>query len=103
MTDFSFSLLSLKKESEAYENTMLSVSVSTTNNANLHEINQMGHAIEGDLYAIFYNPIASTILKCQMFRRLEVNAKLDQVTMGPFSFCADRSFRDEQLLLRPFL
>jgi hypothetical protein len=30
---------------------------------NFHEIQQEGHAIEGDLYATFLNPVPSTIPK----------------------------------------
>jgi hypothetical protein len=40
-----------------------------------HEIQHRDHAIEGDLNAIFFNPVASTISKWQTFKTSEVDAK----------------------------
>jgi hypothetical protein len=35
-----------------------------------HEIQKRGHVTEDDIYAIIFNPIASTILKWQRFKLL---------------------------------
>jgi hypothetical protein len=45
-----------------------------------HEIQQGGHATEGDLDAIIFNPVASTIPKWWMFQLLIWMKKLHQST-----------------------
>jgi hypothetical protein len=54
-----FSLLSLKTESEAYEITMLSVSVSLQL-LDFYEIHRWSYAIEGNLNATLFNPTHSS-------------------------------------------
>jgi hypothetical protein len=48
-----------------------------------HEIRQAGHAIEDDMKAIIFNPIASTILKWLKFKLLRWMQYIHQsVTVG---------------------
>jgi hypothetical protein len=51
----------------------------------LKDIQYGGHAIEGDLDAISFSPMASTIPKADI-QASEVDAKLVVVSAGPFSF-----------------
>jgi hypothetical protein len=61
-----------------------------------YEIQWGGHAIEGDLDAVLFNPVLSTIPKWRM-------KKLHQTTLEHEILCTDRPSKDEQLSKRPFL
>jgi hypothetical protein len=69
---------------------------------NFHEIQQEGHATEGHLDAIFYHPVALTITKWQSFKFLMWMQNLIQSTSDHKMLYADRSSKDEQLLLKLF-
>jgi hypothetical protein len=68
-----------------------------------YEIQYGGHAIEGDLDAVLYNPLISTIPKWQTFKLLRWMQNLHQSTWEHEILYTDRSSKDEQLLMRPFL
>jgi hypothetical protein len=48
-----------------------------------NEIQQRGRATEGDLGAICFNPVASTISKLADVQTTEVDAKLESFNVGP--------------------
>jgi hypothetical protein len=48
---------------------------------NIHETQQAGHAIEGDLDPIIFNPVGSTTLKSDV-QTSEVGAKLATVSVA---------------------
>jgi hypothetical protein len=68
-----------------------------------YEIQYGGHAIEGDLDAVLFNPVPSTIPKWQTFELLRWMQSLHQSTWEHEILYTDRSSKDEQLLTRPFL
>jgi hypothetical protein len=68
-----------------------------------YEIQHGGHAIEGDLDSVFINPVPSTITKWRTFKLLKWMQNLHQSTWDHESLYTDRSSKDEQLLIRPFL
>jgi hypothetical protein len=68
-----------------------------------YEIKQEGHAIEGDLDAVRFNPVPSTIPKWRTFKLLRWMQNLHQSTWDHEILYTDRSSNDEQLLMRPFL
>jgi hypothetical protein len=77
----------LKKESGAYKITMLHVclslcfpSITFDQNGRFYEIQQRGNAIEGDLHAIHFNPVAETIKKWRVFKLLRWMKNLYQST-----------------------
>jgi hypothetical protein len=66
--------------------------------------NQLGgHAIEDDLDAVLSNPVPSTIPKWRTFKLLRWMQNLHQSTWDDEILHTDRSSKDEQLLIRPFL
>jgi hypothetical protein len=67
------------------------------------EIQYGGHVIEGDLDAIHFNPVPSSISKWRAFKLLRWMQNLHQSTWDHGSLYTDRSSKDEQLLIRPFL
>jgi hypothetical protein len=68
-----------------------------------YEIQQGGHAIEGNLETVLYNPVSSTIPKWRTFKLLWWMQNLHQSTWGHGILYTDRSSKDEHLLIRPFL
>jgi hypothetical protein len=48
-----------------------------------YEIQYAGHAIEGNLEAVHFNPVSSTIPNMADVQTSEVDAKLAPVNMGP--------------------
>jgi hypothetical protein len=68
-----------------------------------YEIQYGGHAIEGDLDAVLFNPVSSTIPKWRTFKLLRWMQNLHQSTWDHEILYTDRSSKDEQLLVRPFL
>jgi hypothetical protein len=68
-----------------------------------YEIQQGGHAIEGDLDAVLFNPIPSSIQKWRTFKLLRWMQNLHQSTWDHESLRTDRSSKDEQLIIRLFL
>jgi hypothetical protein len=62
-----------------------------------------GHATEGDLDAILFNPVASTIPKWRMFKLLRWMQNVHQSMWDHGILYADKPSEDEQLLLRPLL
>jgi hypothetical protein len=69
----------------------------------VYEIQWGGHAIEGGLNAVLFNPVPSTIPKWWTFRLLRWMQNLHQSTWDHEILYTDRSSKDEQLLIRPFL
>jgi hypothetical protein len=67
------------------------------------EIQWGGHAIEGDLDAVLFDPVPSTIPKWRTFKRPRWMQKLHQSTWDHEILYTDRSSNDEQLLIKPFL
>jgi hypothetical protein len=59
--------------------------------------------MEGDLSAIIFNPVASTIAKWRTFGLLRQKQNLHQSTCGHETLYVDRSSEDEQTLIRPHL
>jgi hypothetical protein len=70
---------------------------------NFYDIYYGGRAIEGDLNAIIFNPVASTILKWQTFILLRWMQNLRQSMQNHGILYTDRSSEDLQLSVRPFL
>jgi hypothetical protein len=70
---------------------------------NFYEIYYGGRAIEGDLNAIIFNPVASTILKWQIFILLRWMQKLHQSMQNHEILYTDRTSEDLQLSVRLFL
>jgi hypothetical protein len=70
---------------------------------NFHEIQQESHATVGDLGAILFNPVVSTIPKWRMFKLPKWTQNLDQSTWDQEILYADRYAKDKQLLISPFL
>jgi hypothetical protein len=68
-----------------------------------NEIQYGGHAIEGDLDAVFFNPVPSTIPKWRTFKLLRWMQNLHQSTWDHAILETDRSSKDEQLWIRPLL
>jgi hypothetical protein len=68
-----------------------------------YEIQYGGHAIEGDLDAVLFNAVPSTIPKWRTFKLLKWMQNLHQSTWDRGILYTDRSSNDEQLLIRPFL
>jgi hypothetical protein len=68
-----------------------------------YEIQQAGHAIEGDLDAVVFNAVAATIPKWPTFKLLRWMHNLHQSTWDHASVYSGRSSEYEQLLIRPFL
>jgi hypothetical protein len=62
-----------------------------------------GHAIEGDLEAVLFNPVSSTIPKWRTFKLLRWMQNLHRSTWEHEILYTDRSSKKEQLLMRPFL
>jgi hypothetical protein len=71
--------------------------------AHFHEMRYGGHATEGDLDAILFNPVASTIPKWWMFKLLRWMQNVHQSMWDHGILYSDRPSEDEQLLLRPLL
>jgi hypothetical protein len=69
-----------------------------------YEIQYGGHVIKGDLDAIHFNPVPSSILKWRAFKLLRWIQNLNQSTWDHGILYADRSSKDGdgQLLMRPF-
>jgi hypothetical protein len=65
-----------------------------------HEIRQANHAIEGDLNTAIFSPIASTIPKWWTLKLLRWMQNLNQSKWEHDILYADKSSKDEQLLLR---
>jgi hypothetical protein len=102
-----FSLLSLKRRSEACK-VIVYLSVSppliTYEPIGKFLLNQEGgHATEGKLDAIFFDPIVLTIPKWRTFKFLRWMQNLNQSVWGRDYLYADRSLQDEQLVLRQLL
>jgi hypothetical protein len=51
-----------------------------------YEIQLGGHDTEGDINAIIFNPVASTVPKWWTFMTSDVDAKLAPVNVGPCNF-----------------
>jgi hypothetical protein len=68
-----------------------------------YEIQYGGHAIEGDLEAVIFNQVPSTIPKWRTFKLLRWMQNLNQSTWEHEILYTDRSSKDEKLLIRPFL
>jgi hypothetical protein len=68
-----------------------------------YEIQYRGHIIEGDLNAIHFNPVPSSISKWRAFKLLRWMQNLHQSMWDHGILYADRSSKDGQLLMRPFL
>jgi hypothetical protein len=68
-----------------------------------YEVQWWGHAIESDLDAVLFNPVPSTIPKWQTFKLLRWMKNLHQSTWDHKILYTDRSSKDEQLLMTPFL
>jgi hypothetical protein len=68
-----------------------------------YEIQHRGHVIEGDLDAIHFNPATSSVSKWRAFKLLRWMQNLNQSTWDHGILYADRSSKDGQLLMRPFL
>jgi hypothetical protein len=68
-----------------------------------YEIQYGGHAIEGDLETVLINPVPSTIPKWRMFKLLRWMQNSHQSTWDHEILYTDRSSKDEQLLITPFL
>jgi hypothetical protein len=68
-----------------------------------YEIQQGGHAIEGDLDAIIINPVPSSIPKWRTFKLLRWVQNLHKSTWDHEILYTDISSKDEQLLMRQFL
>jgi hypothetical protein len=59
--------------------------------------------MEGDLDAVLFNPVPSTFPKWRTFKRLRWMQNLHQSTWDHEILYTDKSSKDEQLLIRPFL
>jgi hypothetical protein len=59
--------------------------------------------MEDDLDAVLFNPVPSTIPKWRTFRLPRWMQNLHQSTWDHEILYTDRSSKDEQLLIRPFL
>jgi hypothetical protein len=94
-----FAYFPQKKESEAYEITSLSVCPPLIT----YEIQLGGHAIEGGLDAVLFNPVPLTIPKWRTFKLLRLMQNLHQSTWDHEILYIDRSSKDEQLFIRSFL
>jgi hypothetical protein len=68
-----------------------------------YEIQYGGHAIEGDLVAVLFNSVPSTIPKWRKFKLLRWMQNLRQSTWEHDILYTDKSSKNEQLLMRPFL
>jgi hypothetical protein len=68
-----------------------------------YEIQKKGHAIEDDLGSVLYNPVSSSIPKWRKFKLLRWMQNLHHSTWDHEILYTDRSSKDEQLLMRPFL
>jgi hypothetical protein len=68
-----------------------------------YEIQYGGHVIEDDHDALHFNPVPSSISKWRAFKRLRWMQNLHQSTWDHVILKTDRSSKDEQLLMRPFL
>jgi hypothetical protein len=68
-----------------------------------YEIQYGDHAIEANLEAVLFNPVPSTIPKWRTLKLLRWMQNLHQSTWDHEILYADRSSKDEQLLIRPFL
>jgi hypothetical protein len=64
-----------------------------------YDIQYGSHAIEGDLNAVLFNPIPSTIPKCQTLKLLRWMQNLHQSMWELEILYTDRSSKDEQLLM----
>jgi hypothetical protein len=68
-----------------------------------YEIQYGGHVIEGDLDAVLFNPVTSTIPKWRTLKRLRWMQNLHQSTWEHAILYTDKSSEDEQLVMTPFL
>jgi hypothetical protein len=68
-----------------------------------YEIQWGGHAIEGDIDAVLFNPVLSAIPKWRTFKLLRWMQNLHQSMWDHGILYTDRSSKDEQLLIRPVL
>jgi hypothetical protein len=62
-----------------------------------------GHVIKGDIDAIHFNPVPSSISKWRAFKLLRWIQNFHQLTWDHGILYADRSSKDGQPLMRPFL
>jgi hypothetical protein len=65
--------------------------------------NSFIHVIEVDLDAVLFNPVPSGIRKWRTFKLLRRMQSLHQSTRDYEILYTDRSSKNEQLLIRPFL
>jgi hypothetical protein len=72
-------------------------------NGRFYEIQWGGHAMEGDLDAVLFNPVPSTIPKYRTFKLPRWMQNLHQSAWDHEILYTDRSSEDEQLLTVPFL
>jgi hypothetical protein len=68
-----------------------------------YEIQLGGHAIEDDLEAVLFNPVPSIITKWRTLKLLRRMQNLHQSTWEHELLYTDRSSKDKQLSIRPFL
>jgi hypothetical protein len=99
----------LKNESEVYEITSLSVCPPPPPPITCEPIgrflwNSVGRSCHWtDLDVVLINPVLSTIPKWRTFKLLRWMQNLHQSTWDHEILYTDRSLKDEQLLIRPFL